>query len=119
MKLLIVSDLHLEFGNTYVPPQTGYDVVIIAGDISNPASRAVHWAKRDSTFGCARDVVYVPGNHEFYGTVLQPGSCPIPWCSSTARRRLRCTVLSVPLRTAESGQCRSRSASLQVACIAD
>lgn len=71
MKLLIVSDLHLEFGNTYVPPQTGYDVAVIAGDIGNPATFVVHWAKRESTFRCARNVVYVPGNHEFYGTVMQ------------------------------------------------
>ena len=43
------------------------------------------------------------------------GSRPIPWCRSTARRGLSCTVLSVPLRTAEWAQCRSGSASLQAA----
>ena len=33
-------------------------------------------------------------------------SRPNPWCKSTARRRLSCTVLSVPLRTAEWAQYR-------------
>jgi hypothetical protein len=59
-------------------------------------------------------VVRPPRGHLSYTT----GSRPIPWCRSTARRRLSCTVLSEPLRTAEWAQCRSRSASLQAACSA-
>ena len=72
MKLLVVSDLHLEFGNTYSPPASGYDVAIIAGDIAVPAARAVHWARRTSTFPCAKAVIFVAGNHEFYGSAMQP-----------------------------------------------
>ena len=72
MKLLVVSDLHLEFGNTYSPPASGYDVAIIAGDIAVPAARAVHWARRASTFPCAKAVIFVAGNHEFYGSAMQP-----------------------------------------------
>ena len=72
MKLLVVSDLHLEFGNTYSPPTSGYDVAVIAGDIAVPAARAVHWAKRASTFPCAKAVIFVAGNHELYGSVMQP-----------------------------------------------
>jgi Icc-related predicted phosphoesterase len=72
VKLLILSDLHLEFGNTFAPPAEGYDVAIIAGDIAVPAAKAVYWAKRPSTFRGAKGVIYVPGNHEFYGSVLQP-----------------------------------------------
>ena len=34
------------------------------------------------------------------------GSCPSAWCKSTARRELRCAVLSGPQRTAEWEQYR-------------
>lgn len=70
MKVLVLSDLHLEFGDSLsVPEGLEYDVVVLAGDINAPGHRAVHWAKRDSTF-CGRPVVYVAGNHELYGCVL-------------------------------------------------
>jgi predicted phosphodiesterase len=71
MKLLVLSDLHLEFGRPYeVPPGLEYDVAVLAGDISTPGLRVVRWAQRDSTFG-GRPVVVVPGNHEFYGRELE------------------------------------------------
>jgi predicted phosphodiesterase len=66
MRLLILSDLHLEHGvSLTVPPGAQYDAVVLAGDINSPGTRAVHWAARESTFG-GRPVVYVPGNHEHY-----------------------------------------------------
>lgn len=71
MKLLVLSDLHLEFGEPYtVPEGLEFDAVILAGDISCPGSRAVQWAKLESTFG-GRPVVLVPGNHEFYGREIE------------------------------------------------
>lgn len=60
MKLQILSDLHLSFSGMDVP-QADADVVVLAGDIARPED-AVAWA---SAF--ARPVLYVPGNHEFYG----------------------------------------------------
>lgn len=70
MKLLVLSDLHLEFGTSLaLPPGLEYDVVILAGDIKSPGTSAVHWAVNEATFG-GRPVVYVPGNHEFYGQEL-------------------------------------------------
>lgn len=66
VRLLILSDLHLEFG-TFEPPDASlYDIVVLAGDIA-VGVKAVHWARRESTF-CVRPVVLVPGNHEFYGS---------------------------------------------------
>jgi Calcineurin-like phosphoesterase superfamily domain len=60
MKLHILSDLHLAvFGLDR--PETDADVVILAGDIGRP-DEAVAWARH---FG--KPVLYVPGNHEFYG----------------------------------------------------
>ena len=61
MKLLIYSDLHLEFSLLDVP-QTGYDAVVLAGDI-HLGSEGIKWAKR--VFSHV-PVVYICGNHEFY-----------------------------------------------------
>jgi predicted phosphohydrolase len=66
IRLLTLSDLHLEFG-TFLPPSPDlYDIAVLAGDIAVGA-KAVHWAQRLSTFAC-KPVVLVAGNHEFYGS---------------------------------------------------
>lgn len=70
MKLRLLSDLHLEFA-AFEPPQVEADVVVLAGDIHTKA-RGVRWAQeRFETV----PVVYVPGNHEYYG-----GSLGHTWC---------------------------------------
>jgi predicted phosphodiesterase len=70
MRLLVLSDLHLEMGTSLtLPPGLEYDVVVLAGDIDTPGRNAVHWAARASTFG-GKPVMLVPGNHEFYGCEL-------------------------------------------------
>jgi predicted phosphodiesterase len=63
MRLNIISDLHLNFCE-FSRPENDADVVILAGDIARP-SEAVAWAR---DFG--KPVLYVPGNHEFYGGSL-------------------------------------------------
>ena len=60
MKLHILSDLHLSLGALEIP-RNDADAVILAGDIARP-KEAVYWAS-----GFAKPVLYVPGNHEFYG----------------------------------------------------
>lgn len=72
MKLLILSDLHLEFGAFQVP-DVEFDVAILAGDIAVPATKAISWIRGPGNFGDARPVIYVAGNHEFYGDVLSRG----------------------------------------------
>lgn len=62
MKLHILSDIHLEF-SAFEPPGTDADVVVLAGDIAH-ASKGIQWA-RDAF--PEQPIVYVPGNHEFYG----------------------------------------------------
>lgn len=64
MKLNILSDLHLSFGELPAPDNDA-DVVILAGDIGRPKA-ACAWAAR-----LAKPVLYVPGNHEFYGTSIR------------------------------------------------
>jgi Icc-related predicted phosphoesterase len=62
MRLRIISDLHLEFG-PYDLPHADADLIILAGDI-NVREHAADWILR--TFP-ATPVLYVLGNHEFYG----------------------------------------------------
>jgi predicted phosphohydrolase len=61
MKLRILADLHIEFGEFRVP-QTDADVVLLAGDI-HVGDKGLHWAKDHFP---DRDVIYVLGNHEYY-----------------------------------------------------
>jgi predicted phosphodiesterase len=60
VKLHILSDLHLSRGPLAIP-QNDAEAVVLAGDIARPRE-AVAWAA-----GFAKPVLYVPGNHEFYG----------------------------------------------------
>jgi predicted phosphodiesterase len=62
MRLQILSDVHLEFGD-YEPEQPSVDAVILAGDI-HVRRNAVKWIKKHFP---DRPVIYVAGNHEFYG----------------------------------------------------
>lgn len=64
MRLHIISDLHTEFGGMprdHKAPDC--DVVILAGDISTGVV-GVMWAAR---YKPDVPVIYVPGNHEYYG----------------------------------------------------
>lgn len=62
VKLLILSDLHLEFV-PLVPGATEAEVVVLAGDIDLGVSGIV-WGRQSFPH---QEVVYVAGNHEFYG----------------------------------------------------
>jgi len=64
-KILYLSDLHLEF-TQYLPevlPSLDEDLVVLAGDIGSGVE-GIRWAKNAFP---DREVVYVLGNHEFYG----------------------------------------------------
>jgi predicted phosphodiesterase len=60
MKINVLSDLHLGV-SPMDTPMNDADVVVLAGDIAAPRQAAA-WAMR---FG--KPVIYVLGNHEFYG----------------------------------------------------
>ena len=66
MRLHIRSDLHLEFA-PFTPPAVQADAVVLAGDVST-GRNGLKWASK--TFP-DRPVIYVLGNHEFYGQKLQ------------------------------------------------
>jgi Icc-related predicted phosphoesterase len=61
MKIHLLSDLHNEF-DRFTPQDLEANVVILAGDI-DVKTRGVEWAKQ----AFSGPVLYVPGNHEFYG----------------------------------------------------
>lgn len=74
MRLLVISDIHLECGKFEFPASMpDFDVAVLAGDIGQPISAAVSWMVEQEQAGPlrGRPVVYVPGNHEFYGSVMQ------------------------------------------------
>jgi len=62
VKLLILSDLHLEFSNMFVP-KTDADVIVLCGDIGK-GDNGIHWARAAWP---DKEIIYVAGNHEFYG----------------------------------------------------
>lgn len=68
MRLHILSDLHIET-TAFDPPETGADVVVLAGDIHN-GTQGLEWA---ATRFAGQRVLYVPGNHEYYDGDLRSG----------------------------------------------
>jgi Icc-related predicted phosphoesterase len=76
MKLNILSDLHLGF-SALDTPLNDADVVVLAGDIA-PPRQAAAWALR-----LHKPVIYVPGNHEFYGSSLDAAAELKRLCAGT------------------------------------
>jgi predicted phosphodiesterase len=66
MKIRILSDLHVDFG-TVVLPKVEADVTVLAGDI-RPGKSALQWIGRN--FPAEQPIIYVLGNHEFYGNAI-------------------------------------------------
>lgn len=60
MRILVFSDIHLEFG-PFPPPDTDADVVVAAGDI-DVGTEPVKWLD-----ALGKPVIYVAGNHEYWG----------------------------------------------------
>ena len=69
MKIQIASDLHLEARAGHMPSGSAFrtvpsrDVLVLAGDIGN-GTQAQTLIRRELD---ASPVIYVPGNHEYYG----------------------------------------------------
>lgn len=66
MKILIMSDLHIEHRPRWSLPDvlSEHDVVVLAGDIHSPPAEGVRWAFENFA---PTPVILVAGNHEFYG----------------------------------------------------
>ncbi len=69
MRFWVFSDLHLDVNAAFpfgLPkPWPEHDAVIIAGDLCEGLARGVQWIAETGL--SAKPVIYVGGNHEFYG----------------------------------------------------
>ena len=66
VRIRVLSDLHLEF-RSWIPPDIPTDVVVLAGDI-HVGDEGIRWGRRQFPDS---EVIYVPGNHEFYGGEME------------------------------------------------
>lgn len=77
MRIQFMSDLHLEFDKDYGEACIGSlgsalaDVLVIAGDLA-PGPLAYNALREICEIYYPRPVVYVPGNHEYYGQMIEP-----------------------------------------------
>lgn len=68
MRLLVLSDLHVEYADFQAPGDgSAFDVVVLAGDIGQ-ASLALRWAR--SAFP-DHPIVQIAGNHEYFNTLRE------------------------------------------------
>ena len=71
MKIRLLSDLHTEFRLPYktqpFAEYRGEDVLVLAGDIASGSTNTMDVIKFFLDQGFP-EIVYVPGNHEYYGT---------------------------------------------------
>lgn len=71
MKIRLLSDLHTEFRLPYktheMSQYRGEDVLVLAGDIASGSTNTMNVIKHFLDCGFPQ-IVYVPGNHEYYGT---------------------------------------------------
>jgi predicted phosphohydrolase len=65
MRIHLLSDLHSEFG-PFDAPAAPADVVILAGD-TGVGLKGLSWAQEHF---CGRTVIYIAGNHEYYGKAI-------------------------------------------------
>lgn len=71
MKIQLASDLHLEFlerrfpGERIIEPEPSADILVLAGDIHNGTNAVASFADWPVP------ILYVAGNHEFYGNVWE------------------------------------------------
>ena len=72
MRILVLSDLHLEFADCLVPEGLHFDAAILAGDIHSRGQKAMAWARSRRGVDLDVPLVYVVGNHEFYRSTYQP-----------------------------------------------
>jgi predicted phosphodiesterase len=71
VRLWVMSDIHLELTRGWdLPPPSerpDFDVLVVAGDLITRMERGVSWLRERVP---DKPCIYVPGNHEFYGTDL-------------------------------------------------
>ena len=72
MRIQVVSDLHLEFRTPIPALAAGTHAIIAAGDIA-PANKPWLLSEAVEQWRAAEHILYVPGNHEFFGSDIDEG----------------------------------------------
>jgi len=86
MKLLVLSDLHLEFDNFDLPKSTDADVIVLAGDIALGFMNISFANKCNEKFGIP--VVIINGNHEYYNNGMLLSSMPSSFLNNLESQQL-------------------------------
>ncbi len=95
MRIWVLSDLHVDAAPWTPPEGPTVDLAIVAGDVADGVTRrSIPWLA-EHVRPRARHVVYVPGNHDWYG-------CRLP--DETARARDAAVAADVTLL--DAGQSR-------------
>ena len=68
MKIQVLSDLHLEHGGFVPEHHPAADVIVLAGDLAPYTEGLVEQLREQ--WSSAPHILYVLGNHEFYGTEI-------------------------------------------------
>ena len=68
MRAWIMSDLHIDAADYELPmmPSGAVDVIVIAGDVADGHVKSANWLWREG-LPTGLPVIYVPGNHDYYG----------------------------------------------------
>jgi Icc-related predicted phosphoesterase len=71
-KFQVFSDLHLDYNRSapVITVPDDVDVVLVAGDIKAPVQRSISWLDAEVA-SQGKPIVFVGGNHEHYGQVLE------------------------------------------------
>lgn len=74
MKIRLLSDLHTEFRLPYKTHEMsawlGEQVLVVAGDVASGSTNTTEVLRHFKAQGY-QHVIYVPGNHEYYGTEIR------------------------------------------------
>jgi hypothetical protein len=80
VRIHLMSDLHVDIQHNgdFEIPEIDRDVLIVAGDVCQPASYALRWLRDQVPVG---RIIYVPGNHDFYsdGSPKAPPDMKVTW----------------------------------------
>ena len=94
MRIQIFSDLHLEFkGNPFPYISPDADIVVLAGDLAPIRTQRIGEIMRTWNWP---DVLYIPGNHEYYGCEIDAGRLELArQCRNHGIALLDCTTLDL------------------------
>ena len=63
MRLWVLSDWHMEQRIVFDPPRPAFDVLVVAGDVSDLITRSIRMV---SALAAGKPAVFVAGNHEWW-----------------------------------------------------